>query len=85
MLIRMQMAGRIPGVIKLNVNARIPARAGSFDTSVVVDLPGLAERKIIPLHIDVSDIVVWPLLVIFACVFAAFIVNQLSVNGDSAS
>lgn len=67
-----------PAVIRLNVKARNLDRAGSFDTSVVVDSPGLAERKIIPLHINVSDIVIWPLLVISAGVFAAFIVSQLS-------
>lgn len=70
--------GSDPGVIKLNVNARNLARAGYFDTSVVVDSPGFAERKIIPLHINVSDIVIWPLLVIFAGVAAAFVVNQLA-------
>lgn len=67
-----------PAVIRLNVKARNLERAGSFDTSVVVDSPGLAERKIIPLHINVSDVVIWPLLVIFAGVFAAFIVSQLA-------
>jgi len=70
--------GPDPAVIRLNVKARNLERAGSFDTSVVVDSPGLAERKIIPLHINVSDVVIWPLLVIFAGVFAAFIVSQLS-------
>jgi hypothetical protein len=70
--------GTDPAAIRLNVNAKNLTRAGYFDTSVVIDSPSLAERKVIPLHINVSDIVVWPLLVILLGVFAAFFVNQLS-------
>lgn len=70
--------GSDPAVIRLNVKAKNLAQAGAFDTSVVIDSPGLAERKIIPLHLSVSDVVVWPLLVIFAGVLGAFLVSQLS-------